>query len=91
MNINDTLDALLKAALNDEKLKKTLLDTQNSADPMADFCDAAEKAGFHINIGEFFALNEIMCNNLLKSTNGGATYPIDDWGDAYEQFISSLK
>lgn len=91
MDINDMLDALLKAALNDPKLKKALLDTQNGSDPMAEFCDIAEKAGFPISIGEFFALNEIMCSNMLKSTNGGATYPIDDWGDAYEQFISSLK
>ncbi len=91
MNINDTLDALLKAALNNDSLRKALLATENSKDPMADFCDIAEKAGFHIDLGEFFALNETMCNNLLKSTNGGATYPIDDWGDAYGQFISSLK
>ena len=42
-------------------------------------------------MGELLALNETFCSNLLKSTNGGATYPIDDWADTYEQFICSLK
>ena len=26
-----------------------------------------------------------------KSTNGGATYPIDDWDDAYSQFFAGLE
>lgn len=91
MTINDALDKLLKKALNDPVLKKSLLDTENADDPVDEFCKISTKSGIPISAGELFALNEIMLSNLLKSTNGGATYPIEDWADTYEQFLCSLK
>ena len=91
MNINDALDQLLKAALKDDKLKKSLIATEDCEDPVAEFCKISTEAGIPISEGELFALNEIMLSNLLKSTNGGATYPIEEWADTYEQFICSLK
>jgi hypothetical protein len=89
--IEDTLEKLSSAAHRDDELRNKLIETENSKDPVFDFCDIATKAGYPIAPGELFALNQTMCDNLLKSTNGGATYPIDDWADTYEQFISSLK
>lgn len=89
--IEDMLDSLLIKAHKDEELKNRLIATEESADPVFDFCDIATEAGYPIAPGELFALNQTFCDNLLKSTNGGATYPIDDWADAYEQFISALK
>jgi hypothetical protein len=91
MNINEALDKLLDMACKDETLRAALIATENAPDPMDAFCIRATQAGCPIDIGELFALNELMLNNLLKSVNGGATYPIEDWGDCYEQFISSLK
>lgn len=91
MTINEALDKLLKAALNDKDLKTKLLETENCSDPVAEFCKISTEYGIPISEGELFALNEIMLSNLLKSTNGGATYPIEDWADTYEQFICSLK
>lgn len=91
MTISDALDKLLKEALNNPELKRSLLDTENADDPVAEFCRISTKAGIPISEGELFALNEIMLSNLLKSTNGGATYPIEDWADTYEQFLCSLK
>ncbi len=91
MTVNDALDKLLKEALHNQELKKKLLETENAADPVAEFCKVSTDAGIPITEGEVFALNEIMLSNLLKSTNGGATYPIEDWADTYEQFICSLK
>lgn len=91
MTINDALDLLLKEALKNEELKKALLATEDADDPVAEFCRISSEAGIPISEGELFALNEIMLSNLLKSTNGGATYPIEDWADTYEQFICSLK
>lgn len=91
MTINDALDRLLKEALSNENLKARLIKTENCDNPVAEFCKIANEIGIPIDEGELLALNETMLSNLLKSTNGGATYPIEDWADTYEQFICSLK
>lgn len=91
MTINNALDKLLNMALKDKTLKSKLISTENAAEPMEEFCKISSEYGCPIEVGEFLALNETLWNNLLKSTNGGATFPIDQWSDAYEQFISSLK
>lgn len=91
MTINDSLDKLLDMALKDENLKSKLLATENSKEPMEEFCRISTEYGCPIEMGDLLALNETLWSNLLKSTNGGATFPIDDWADAYEQFICSLK
>lgn len=91
MTINDALDKLLKMALADSELKNKLIATENAKEPMEDFCKIAGEYGCEISMGDLLALNETLWNNLLKSTNGGATFPIDEWADAYEQFISSIK
>lgn len=91
MTINEELDRLLKMALADSDLKTKLLATENAKEPMEDFCNIASEYGCNISMGDLLALNETLWNNLLKSTNGGATFPIDEWSDAYEQFISSIK
>lgn len=91
MTVNDALDKLLNIALNNEEIKARLIATENSDNPVAEFCNVANSLGIEITEGELIALNETMLSNLLKSTNGGATYPIEDWADTYEQFICSLK
>lgn len=91
MTINDALDKLLKAALSNEEIKHKLIKTEDADDPVAEFCKVSQEVGIPIDEGELLALNETMLSNLLKSTNGGATYPIEDWADTYEQFICSLK
>ncbi len=88
--MNESLDKLLKMALENADIKKALLATQNAEDPLDSFCKIATKNGCPITVGEMFTLNQTLCDNLLKSTNGGATYPIEDWADAYEIFMSSL-
>lgn len=91
MTINESLDKLLKMALKDKELKTKLLNTESSKEPMEEFCNIATEYGCPLEMGDLLALNETLWNNLLKSTNGGATFPIEEWSDAYEQFISSLR
>jgi hypothetical protein len=88
--MNESLEKLLKLALENNALKTELLATQNSDDPLDSFCKIATENGCPITVGEIFTLNQTLCDNLLKSTNGGATYPIEDWADAYEMFMSAL-
>lgn len=89
-DINEMLNKLQKLAANDKSLRERLIATRRSSDPMADFCRTAAENGCPIDPGDLLALNETLWSNMLKSTNGGATYPIEDWADAYEMFISSL-
>jgi hypothetical protein len=88
--MNESLEKLLKLALENSALKTELLATQNSDDPLDSFCKIATENGCPITVGEIFTLNQTLCDDLLKSTNGGATYPIEDWADAYEMFMSAL-
>lgn len=91
MNVNDALNKLAEMAARDERLRERLIATENASDPMDEFCKIASESGCEISIGELFVVNETMLGNILKSTNGGADYPIENWGDGYEQFISALK
>ena len=89
-DINDMLNKLQKMAASDKELRARLIATRQSSDPMAEFCRIANESGCPIALGELLALNETLWSNMLKSSNGGATYPIEDWADAYEIFISAL-
>ena len=47
--------------------------------------------GYDMTVGELFAMGEEYSANLLKSCNGGAVYPMDEWSDWYEDFFTSLN
>ena len=88
--LNETLEALLTAARQDEALRQRLLQSRESRDPMTDFCAAATEAGYPMEPGELFAAGQEYTDNLLKSCNGGAEYPIEGWEDSYEMFLAAL-
>lgn len=90
-SMNEILSQLLDAARSDASLKKTLLASETAADPMAEFCRAASEAGFPVTVGELFAMGQEYTDNLLKSVNGGAEYPMEGWEDTYELFLAALK
>ena len=77
MDINISLEQLMRKAKADSDLKARLIATENHKEPVEEFCNIATEVGCPIAMGELLALNETFCSNLLKSTNGGATYPID--------------
>lgn len=89
-NINEELNKLRSLALKDPALRKSLIATQNAAEPMEEFCRIAAENGCPIDMGELLVLNERLWGEMLKSSNGGATFPIEDWADAYEMFIMGL-
>ena len=51
---------------------------------------AATEAGYPMEPGELFAAGQEYTDNLLKSCNGGAEYPIEGWEDSYEMFLAAL-
>lgn len=91
MDINISLEQLMRKAKADSDLKARLIATENHKEPVEEFCNIATEVGCPIAMGELLALNETFCSNLLKSTNGGATYPIDDWADTYDSLFVLWK
>ena len=84
------LEKLLTAARQEESLRQALLDSRTSTEPVVTFCETATRAGFAMTAGELLASGETYADNLLKSCNGGAEYPIEGWEDAYEMFLAAL-
>ena len=89
--MNEVLSRLLDAARSDAALKKALLASEAADDPMEAFCRTASEAGFTVPVGELFAMGQEYTDNLLKSVNGGAEYPMEGWEDTYEMFLAALK
>lgn len=89
-NITTELALLYKAAKKDPLLKKRLLETRISNDPMDSFCKIACEVGHPMTVGELFSVGQEYSDNQCKSTNGGNPYPYDFFDDAYEMFLSSL-
>ena len=89
--MNETLSRLLDAARENNTLRRALLASEQAADPMTDFCATATAAGFPVTVGELFAMGQEYTDNLLKSVNGGAEYPMEGWEDTYELFLAALR
>ena len=89
--MNEKLVKILTEARHNPNLKQKLIDTKSAKDPMQAFCEVATEAGYPMTVGELFQIGEEYAANLLKCCNGGAVYPIDDWGDWYEDFFAALK
>ncbi len=88
------LELELKKLINDSKsnesLKKELLNTKNSPEPMRDFCDVCRRFGYEIYLGELFAYGEDMNDSKLRATNGGGSFAIEGWNDALENIYDEL-
>lgn len=88
--IENELERLLQAAKKDENLKKALIESKSSQEPVENFCKIAVENGFDITAGELLACGQDMCDSMLRSVNGGGVYGLDGWDDAYEHFFTSL-
>lgn len=89
--MNEKLIKILEEARHNDLIKEKLLETRNAKDPMEEFCKVATYMGYNITVGELFAMGEEYSSDLLKSCNGGAVYPMDEWSDWYDDFFTSLN
>lgn len=90
MNTFEKLEKLTELAEKDDLLRKKLLATRGDKEPILSFCALAQNAGVELYPGELLAVGEEYSDNQCKSTNGGNPTPYDSFGDAYENFLSSI-
>ena len=85
------LAVLLEEARKNPEVKAKFIESKKAKDPMDEFCKVANSLGYELTVGELFEIGEEYLSNLLKSCNGGAVYPIEDWDDWYDDFFNSLN
>ena len=89
-DMNENLWKLLEEAKQNEQLRQQLWQTKEEKDPALALCQLATARGYAVTVGELFAEGEEYTSNLLKSCNGGASYPLEGWEDSYDLFFASL-
>lgn len=88
--MNDSLNSLLAMAGKDPELKKRILETRNSPNPVTALCELSTSEGFPVTSSELINTGEEACAAMLRSVNGGGVEAPDDWDDLYEMFFAAL-
>lgn len=93
MYILDQLDELQKKAYKDEKLKKELLKTRLSENPLEAFCRKCRELGYEIYEMDLVLAGEIFYAEMKRSTNGGGENSpmLEGEDDFYELFFAGLQ
>ncbi len=84
------LRRLLADCKRDGGLREALISAGKSADPMKAFCEVCRARGYEIYLGELFAYGQDMNDSKLRSTNGGGSFEIDGWSDAFENLLTEI-
>ena len=87
----EALNNLMVLARHDPPVKKRLLLTRQTDEPMDTFCKVASELGYPVSMGELLTAGEEYSCNQLKSTNGGGVNPYQMFDDPYEQFFVELE
>lgn len=93
MIITEKLDELLEKATKDADLRKKLLATRASANPLADFCTIASDNGFLMSVMDIVNQGEEFYAEIKRSTNGGGenSPDLDFQNDEYSIFMMRLE
>ena len=81
---------LIADVKKDEKLRKRLKNTRQSSDPIPEFCRICLESGYQVYPGELLAYGEDMNDSKLRATNGGGSFEIDGWSDAFENVLDEI-
>ena len=89
----EMLEELRDRALRDPKLRRRLLDTKKSGDPLGSFCRACRELGYEIYEMELVSAGEEFYAQIKRSTNGGGENSplLEGQDDAYELFFAALE
>ena len=84
------LRRLIEDAHNNETLRQAIAEAKNHSDPMKSFCDVCRENGYEIYLGELFSYGQDMNDSKLRATNGGGSFAIDGWDDAFENILDEI-
>ncbi len=92
MTTSEKLEKLLAIAQSDRELKKRLLATRESANPVADFCKIATDMGLALSVMDIINQGEEFYAEIKRSTNGGGenSPDLDFQNDEYSIFMMRL-
>ena len=83
---------LQKRAEHDSSLRKELLETKNSAEPIIAFCKKCAELGYDkITPYALATEGEEFCAAMLRSINGGGVDAPNGWEDFYEMFFAAIS
>ena len=88
--IRDKIKKITEEARTDRDFRRRLIETRSAGDPVSAFCDICRERGFEITVGELFSYGADMNDSKLRATNGGGSFEIDGWDDAYENILDEL-
>ena len=93
MDIGDTLEKLRKLAIEDKVLRKKLVETRKSDNPVTDFCNISTEYGLPLYVMDLINYGEESYAAMRRSTNGGGeNSPLLIWeDDAYEMFLAEIE
>ncbi len=88
--LKDGLFELLEKARTNSALRKRILETKKAEDPELALCELATELGCGVTVGEIYQQGERYLSDLEDGCIG-ATAPIKNWGETYDQFFASIE
>ncbi len=92
MSIVTMLDELQTKALHDKEIRRQLLQTRESEEPLSAFCQKCRELGYEIYEMDLICAGEAFHAEMKRSTNGGGENSpmLAGEDDFYELFMASL-
>ena len=92
MSTAEMLDEIQQRALEDEKLRRRLLDSAKEKNPLEAFCRICREAGYELYPMEVVQAGEAFYAAMRRSTNGGGENSplLEGEDDFYEMMLASL-
>ena len=88
MGISELIEKLMRLSSSDPELRRKLLFTRNSSNPVSAFCAAARQAGVELYEMDLIAFGEYEHAAMKRSTNGGGeNTPALEWQDDYYEIL----
>lgn len=93
MNTVEMLNELQRKALKEQTLRSKFLATEQSAEPLDDFCKICREQGYEIYPMDVIIAGEESYAAMKRSTNGGGENApmLEGEDDFYELFLAALK
>ena len=93
MDILEMLEEIQHKALKDQSLKARILATENTTDPLDEFCKVCQQEGYEIFPMDVIIAGEESYAAMKRSTNGGGENApmLDGEDDFYELILAALK